>query len=333
MAVDRRGGRGSRGCGPRTRARDGGSTSIDVVPNSVAVVDANSDTIVDDIVVGDYPGPLGTGNGSVWVGNIGANTLTEINARTREPEFPGGSQRPLDIAVTRRAVWIANASDFETTPPTGGGTIERRGLRFGAVAMTQVGTPEKPDDGQTFVAADGTSVWAANGLRRTVVRLDPATGRIVRRISRVGGGAITVAHGVVWVAEPETHTVARLNERTAEIEARIPVSGAPQRVAFGEGAVWVTTTGAHSALWRIDPRSNETLAVIPLPPQARRVAVGAGYVWVTSGRGDEVRGSRPGVLTKVDPLTNRIVASIRLGFRPDGVVVANGLVWIAIAPV
>ena len=199
--------------------------------------------------------------------------------------------------------------------------------------MTQVGPPRTPDEGLTFVTSDGRSVWAANGLGRTVVRLDPVTGRIVRRISGVGGGAIAVAHGEVWVAEPETNTVARLNERTAEIEARIPVSGAPQRVAVGEGAVWVTTTGAHSALWRIDPRSNETVAVIPLPPKARRVAVGAGYVWVTSGRGDDERASRPGVLTKIDPRTNRIVASISLGFRPDGVVVANGLVWVAISPV
>jgi hypothetical protein len=266
------------------------------------------------------------------VGNIGANTLTEIDARTREPEFPGGSQRPLDIAVTPAAAWIANASDFETTPPTGGGTIERRDLGSGAVVMTQVGPPGTPDEARTFVTSDGRSVWAANGLGRTVVRLDPVTGRIVRRIQGVGGGAIAIGYGGVWVAEPRTNTVARLNERTAEIEARIPVSGTPQRVTAGEGAVWVTTTGAHSALWRIDPRSNETVAVIPVPLKARRAAVGAGYVWVTSGRGDEERGSRPGVLTKVDPRTNRIVTSIRLGFRPDGVVVANGLVWVATAP-
>ena len=57
------------------RRPDGGSpAAVRVVRNSVAVVDAATNQIVDDVVVGDYPGPIAAGNGSVWVGNIGANT-------------------------------------------------------------------------------------------------------------------------------------------------------------------------------------------------------------------------------------------------------------------
>ena len=124
------------------RRPDGGSpAAVRVVRNSVAVVDAATNQIVDDVVVGDYPGPIAAGNGSVWVGNIGANTMTEIDASTRDAEFPAGVQRPLDIAVTRDAVWVANSSDFEMTPPAGGGTVERRGMRFGALTTAQVGTP------------------------------------------------------------------------------------------------------------------------------------------------------------------------------------------------
>ena len=313
---------------------DGGSpAAVRVVSNSVAVLDAATIQIVDDVIVGDYPGPIAAGNGSVWVGNIGANTMTEIDASTHDAEFPAGVQRPLDIAVTSDAVWVANSSDFEMTPPAGGGTVERRGVRFGALTTAQVGTPGITDDGLTFVATDGHSVWAANGLSRTIVRLDPRTARVVERVRGVGGGGIAVVDGSVWVAEPDRNTVARVDQRTGDVVARIPVSGNPRRVAVGEGAVWVTTTGSHSALWRIDPRSNETVAVIPVPPRARRVATGAGYVWVTSGRSDEEQARRRGMLSKIDPRTDQIVGSVRLGFRPDGVVVANGLVWVAIAPV
>ena len=63
-----------------------------------------------------------------------------------------------------------------------------------------------------------------------------------------------------------------------------------------------------------------------MPPKARRVATGAGHVWVTSGRNEEEKARRLGVLSKIDPRTNNIVATIPLGFRPDGVVVANDLV-------
>ena len=96
VAMDRSGGRGRSSCSAAigvARARDGGSAAVTVGPNSVAVVDASSDTIVDDIAVGDYPGAVGTGNGSVWVGNIGANTLTKIDAKTLS-EFPGEVRGP-----------------------------------------------------------------------------------------------------------------------------------------------------------------------------------------------------------------------------------------------
>jgi len=311
----------------------GRSSPVRVVRNSVAVIDARTNQIVDDVVVGDYPGPLATRNGSVWVGNIGNSTVTEIDGETRLAEFPGSAQRPTDLAVTDDALWIANASDFETSPQSGGGTVSRRDIGGGKLEVTQVGPRRVPDENGTSVATDGTSVWAANVKGHTVVRLDRRTGRILARTQGVAAGGIAVGYGAVWVPEPRLDTVVRLDASTGKIEARIPVSGAPTRVTSGEGGVWVTTTGGHSAVWRIDPESNETVAVIPVPPKPRRVATGGGYVWVTSGRGDEEDARRPGVLSKIDPATNQIVGSVELGFRPDGVAFANRLVWVAVAPV
>ena len=309
-----------------------GSAAVHVVRNSVAVVDPETNEIVDDVVVGDYPGPVAAGNGSVWVGNIGDSTVTEIHGDTREAEFPAGAQRPVDLALTDDALWIANATDFATQPPTGGGTVVRSGLAGDGVDVTQVGPPGIPDEMSTFVASDGREVWAANANNRTVAKLEPSTGRVLMRVAGLASAGIGAGYGAVWVPEPKEDLVVRLNIRTGRVEARIPVSGSPQRVAVGEGGVWVVTTGVHSGVWRIDPKNDETVAVIPVPPKARRVATGEGYVWVTSGRDDAESVRRVGVLSKIDPQTNTIVASIALGFRPDGVVVANRLVWVAIAP-
>jgi DNA-binding SARP family transcriptional activator len=309
-----------------------GSAPVQVVRNSVAVVDAKTNRIVDDVVVGDFPGPLAAGNGSVWVGNIGDSTVTEIRGDTREAEFPASAQRPVDLAVTQDALWIANSSDFATQPPTGGGTVVRRALDSGGLETTILGPPRTPDEMSTFVASDGRTIWAANANSNVVAKLDPGTGRILVRVSGLTSGGIAAGDGAVWVPQPEKDLVVRLNIRSGRVEARIPVSGNPSRVAVGEGGVWVITTGAHSAVWRIDPKSNETVSVIPVPLKARRIATGEGYVWVTSGRSDPERVRRPGVLSKIEPRTNRILATIELGFRPDGVVVANDLVWVAIAP-
>jgi DNA-binding SARP family transcriptional activator len=309
-----------------------GATAVQIVRNSVAVVDPSTNEVVDDVVVGDYPGPVSAGNGSVWVGNIGDSTVTEIHGDTREAEFPASAQRPVDLAVTKDAIWVANATDFATQPPTGGGTITRTGLLGGAVDVTQVGPLGKPDEMSTFVTSDGRAVWAANANNRTVAKLRPSTGRILMRVAGLASAGIAAGYGAVWVPEPKEDIVVRLDTRTGSVEARIPVSGGPQRVAIGEGGVWVVTTGVHSGVWRIDPQNNETVAVIPVPPKARRVTTGAGFVWVTSGRDEAEKARRRGVLSKIDPGTNRIVSSIALGFRPDGVAVENGLVWVAIAP-
>jgi DNA-binding SARP family transcriptional activator/streptogramin lyase len=310
------------------------SPAIEIVPNSVAVVDAHTNEIVDDIRVGAYPGPVAAGNGSVWVGNLGDDTMTRIDARTRKPSFPNGVQQPLDLAVTRRAVWIANGTSFATNPPTGGGTVERRGLRFGARKKIHVGPAETRNEWWTVVAADTRSVWAGNASSRAAVQLDPNTGRVVGRVAAVGGGSIAVGYGSVWVAEYERNSVAQIDPRSVKVTSRISVSSGPTRIATGEGAVWITTQHPNSALWKIDPTLHETVAVLPVPPTSRRVATGEGYVWVTSGTyaGEPGVPQTGGVLSKIDPRTNRIVATIKLGFRPDGVAVANGLVWVAVAP-
>jgi DNA-binding SARP family transcriptional activator/streptogramin lyase len=313
---------------------DGRSAPVKVTANSVAVVDARTNEIVDDIRVGDYPGPIAAGNASIWVASIGDNTVTRIDAKKRKPAFPTGAQQPLDLAVTHHALWIANGTNFATKPPKGGGTIERRGLRFGALKTIRVGPPKTLNEWWTVVTTDGRSVWAGNSSSRMAFRLDPADGRIVERVADVGGASMAIGYGSIWVAEYRRNTVARIDPLRGRVAIRIPVSSAPTRIAAGEGAVWVTTQRPHNAVWKIDPKSSETVAVIPVSPTARRVATGAGYVWVTSGTyaGEPNVPQNGGVLSKIDPRTNRIVATIRLGFRPDGVGVANGLVWVALAP-
>ena len=174
------------------RTTGGGGSSVKVVANSVAVVDPRTNKVVDDIRVGDYPTAIAAGNGSIWVGNAGDNTVQRITVRTRDPSFPNGAQQPLDLAVTPQALWVANGTNFQTKPPTGGGTIERRGLRFGATTMVHVGPPKTLNEWWTVVAADGRSVWAGNSSSRAAVRLDPVTGVIVERVSGVGGGSIAI---------------------------------------------------------------------------------------------------------------------------------------------
>ena len=316
------------------------ASTVPVVSNSVAVVDPRTDRIVDDIVTGDYPGPLGSDGRYVWVGNIGGNTMMAINAKTRKPGFATAVQQPLEFAVTGTRLWIANGTSFASGRPAGGGTIQCRGCRLGTTLTVKIGPPDHENSSPATVASDGRALWAAAGASRTVYRVNPESGRILSSIAGVDGSAIAVADGAAWVAEPRRGAIVNI-DATGRVVARIRVPGDPVRVAADATTVWAAIPHPHgavwsarSALWRIDAKTRKRVAIVSVPATARRVATGAGYVWVTSGtyQGEPGVPAGGGVLSKIDPRTNRVVSTIKIGFRPDGVVVANGLVWIAVAP-
>jgi DNA-binding SARP family transcriptional activator/DNA-binding beta-propeller fold protein YncE len=316
------------------------ASTVPVANNSVAVVDPRTDRVVDDIVTGDYPGPLASDGRYVWVGNTGNDTIMAIDAKTRTPGFATAVQQPLDFAVTGNRLWIANGTSFASGRPSGGGTIQCRGCRPGTTMTLELGPRDRENSSPATVGSDGPFLWAAAAASRTVYRVNPESGRILNAISGVDGSAIAVADGAAWVAEPRRGDIVRIDASGRGV-ARIRVPGDPMRVAADATTVWVAIPHpqgavwrARSAVWRIDAKTRKPVAVISVPASARRVATGAGYVWVTSGtyQGEPGVPSGGGVLSKIDPRTNRVVSTIKIGFRPDGVVVANGLVWVAVAP-
>jgi DNA-binding SARP family transcriptional activator len=314
--------------------------AVPVANNSVAVVDPQTDRVVDDFVAGDYPGPLASDGQHVWVGNIGDNTIMAVDAKTRKRGFATAVQQPLDFAVTGSRLWIANGTSYASGRPTGGGTIQCRGCRPGTTMTVKVGPPDRQNSFPATVASDGRYLWAADGPSRAVYRINAESGRILNSIAGVDGSAIAVADGAAWVTEPRRGDIVHI-DATGRVVNRIRVPGDPIRVAVDASAIWVAighpqaaVWRARSAVWRIDTKTSRRVAVVSVPATARRVATGAGYVWVTSGtyQGEPGVPARGGVLSKIDPRTNRVVATIKLGFRPDGVVVANALVWVAVAP-
>jgi DNA-binding SARP family transcriptional activator len=320
--------------------RGDAARAVPVANNSVAVVDPRTDRVVDDIVTGDYPGPLASDSRYVWVGNTGNDTIMAIDAKTRKPGFATAVQQPLDFAVTGNRLWIANGTSFASGRPSGGGTIQCRGCSPGTTITVKLGPPDRERSSPATVASDGRSLWAAAAASRTVYRINPKSGRILDSIPGVDGSAIAVAEGAAWVAEPRRGDIVHIDP-SGRVVARIPVPGDPIRLAADATSVWVVVPRpqgavwrARSAVWRIDAKTSKRVAVVSVPATARRVAMGAGYVWVTSGtyQGEPGVPAGGGVASKIDPRTNRVVSTIKIGFRPEGVAVANGLVWIAVAP-
>ena len=123
------------------------------------------------------------------------------------------------------------------------------------------------------------------------------------------GLAITPDGRTVWVATAADRTVHRIETTTGGGVDPIDLPETPTRRAYGDGAVWVTSTTGNAALRIIADTSKVNSQPIPVGNSPTGIAFVADRVWVANSKDGTVR-HRPG--------TNE-VGTRRLGFgRPCG---------------
>jgi YVTN family beta-propeller protein len=294
----------------------GDPASVPVVPNSVAVIDTETNGVVDDIAVGTRPGPVTFGAGSIWVGNLDDRSVTRVDPDRRTPlrTIPLWPRSPTGLAFGFRSVWVAHG-------------------RLGEVSSIdpQFNAPSKPVDvadtafgspyGSVAIGAD--SVWAVFG-DSTLVRVDPSSGSPAEPSARAGQNpaGIAVGNGSVWVSNSGEATVTRYSP-AAFTEGPLDtfsVGRRPTGIAAGEGAIWVANTGSDSVS-RIDPNSGDRDDVdVGESPTA--VATGDGAVWVVN--------SVDGTVSEIDPGANEVMRTIELGNKPSGIAFSDGFLWVTV---
>jgi YVTN family beta-propeller protein len=291
----------------------GESGSKAVAPNSVAVIDAGSDKVLDPVAVGIRPSAVAAGDGSIWVANSDDRTLARVDPATVSVQgYIPLQATPTGVAVGAGAVWVANGP---------AGSVSRVDPGTNLVVRTIPVTRES-----TFGSVDvgAGSVWVAysNAL---IASIDPAHGGGHVRPNGVGAAgtgpaAITVGGGSVWVANSGDNTVSRLLAATMTPFTPLPVGRHPSGVAIGAGAVWVTNEG-DDTVTRIDlSSSREEPITVGHGPTG--IAFGEGAVWVAN--------SDDGTISKIDPTRRHGVTSIPVGNRPSGVAIAYGRVWVTV---
>jgi YVTN family beta-propeller protein len=294
----------------------GGSakTLAAVPPNSVGVIDPNSNEIVDAIEVGDSPGPIEASGSRVFVGNRNSQTVSQLSiSQRKEVDTFGTGGRLSDLAVESGAVWVSDSflgviAAF--APQEAGRTrfsIAEGDFAFGA---------------GTALARAGDDLWVANARPPSIGRIDLQGSELVSGVAqRIGlehvPSALAADPEYVWVGSADG-TVSRIDPVSGEVEA-VEVGESVRAIAVGAGAVWVAT--AAGKLMRVERHLGVTASAdVGKSPVA--VAVGASAVWVAN--------SGDGTVSKVDPDETRTIATILVGNRPQGVAVAGGLVWVSV---
>lgn len=300
---------------------DNSSGILTAVPNSIAVIDPETNRVVAIIPVGAGPTAVAVGSGNVWVLNRDAQTISLIDAETRSlvKTFAVGAT-PAGLAVEPGSLWVGDSVDSSVLElePEGGAVL--RTIEAPPLTPPPV-RPGKPRGGA--IATGFGAVWFSSG-NATITRIDPATGRVSTQIRHLGltsddTSQIAVGEGAVWVSSC-CSVVTRIDPRTNEVAAVLEGFDGP--IAAGLGGVWLAATGDGEQLWRIEPsdRSRGNTQSRTIGPNPIGIAVGEGSLWVANG---------DGTISRVDP-TSYETTTIRVGRHLGGIAVGDGAVWVAV---
>ena len=254
----------------------------------------------------------------------------------------------MQVAVGAGSVWVSNGySSRGPTPRWPSDVVLRIDPRTKRVV------DRIPVDPPTGLAFGHGSVWVTSASYGTLSRIDPKSGEVVAKID-VDRGAGDIAadesSGAVWVAgltlnydKPENNKLSRVDPATNRVVAEIPIRagvryvGGADKVAVGEGAVWVLSSDAR--LLKVDPTTNEVAGMVSVGDSSSHLAVYGGGVWAMVQASAPRKPPKPGRskmisafrLVRVDPRTMHVVASEYLrpfySIAPGGLAAGGGYVW------
>jgi YVTN family beta-propeller protein len=290
----------------------GSGPSVNVAPNSLAVIDPGSNTVVGSVTVGILPSQIVAGARSIWVSNVGDRTVSRVDPGTLSPQHTVPlPATPTGLAFGEGSVWVASGT---------AGNLTRVDPSLDQPAAPLAVTDTRGGFG--VVAAGGGSVWVVFADSQ-LYRIDPGGTR-----TQPGGvvgaspSAIVFGAGSVWVASAYDNTVEKVLPKTGTVVHTFTVGRHPSALAVGEGAVWVADQ-IDDAVTRIDLASGSE-STISLSPGAgpSGIAVGSGAVW-TANAGD-------GTVSRIDPARRSVAEVIPVGHRPSDIVVADDRVWVSV---
>jgi len=184
-------------------------------------------------------------------------------------------------------VWITNGLGLDRLDPATGELVAQIAVPQGACESTTVGMG---------------LVWTATCGKPGVARIHPATNKLTGHASLPEGtlldseGTIGAGSGSVWIAADGKHChdcrVAKIDARSMEVTAMIPVEPGASSVRFGYQHVWVVNPDKN-LVQKVDPQAERVVQTTKTGVLPRFFDVGEGAVW-TLNQGD-------GTVTRVDP--------------------------------
>ncbi len=160
--------------------------------------------------------------------------------------------------------------------------------------------------------ADGFgSVWTPSCGDHAVLRIDPATGKVIAKIPADPAnseGGITAGAGSIWIVTKPA-TLVRIDPATNAVIGKYDLPHGSENPLFSDGSIWISSFEQGSLL-KVDPATGKVVATISVGPKPRFLTAGAGSIW-TLNQGD-------GSISRVDEKSGRLLATIACGIQGGG---------------
>lgn len=262
---------------------------------------------------------LAVGAGGVWFSDPPTKSIRRLDpvtgAVTARIAVPGGPCEAMDVGYG--GVWTA--------------TCDRPGLtridpvRKIAKGFVPLQIPTTLDgegsvgagSGGVWVVVDGPSCFACR-----VARVNPATFRVVAKIPvREFSAGVRVGYGAVWVTNPHTNVIQKIDPRRNTVVATTKVGPGPRFLDVAEGAVWALNQG-NGSVTRLDPATARVVATISagVVGGGGDMTAGGGWAWA---RGTDQ------LLVRIDPRTNTVAERYGPPSGSGAAIVGFGAVWVS----
>jgi streptogramin lyase len=268
---------GAEPCGAAGR---GGTLWVGVyAPGRLVAVDAVTGRVTRSIRVGPTACRVVVDANAAWVALDRPGNVVRVDLRTGRRRVAPVGPGAFDVLRAYDSVW---APSFEA------GTVTKLDARTGAVErVVRVG--HHP----TGIEACGGRLWVGHGRESTsLTSVDPRTLRVRRiPVGTIDPRRPRCIRGVLWVATPDT--VVRLDPAGGRVLGRLRIGETLGDLAAGpDGLVWVTNK-QHSVVYRLDPSDSKIVDSFSAGRGAFALARTGDTMWVTSYAGSDVRGYTP----------------------------------------
>lgn len=293
---------------------------------------------------------------------FGAGTVTVIDGTTRRvvnrapttapnPQFLATTDTAVVVVCSGETLWDAGATVHAAVGPGGVDVFPRDGLRTATGPATHIALPVDPGDprhggpGSIAVLPDGHTAYIGSGLSAIVVKVDLASGEVLRGMAdpivlrdHERNDTVTLAwhpSGVVLAATFDTDLLFRIDPNTdtlvgdpvdlganSDLEGVVDLTVAP---GSSPDVLWVMTIASAVGAWDLAGGAAQPRAATA-GVAANRIRVGGGYAYVVNSGENNVQRSPLATLGDVA----RPFAALPVGSNPWDLAIVGDVAYVTL---